>query len=135
MLFSNTLHLTLSSCYRELHKGWFKQYFLRFYLRFSKGKIKQDVDQNDFPENQIFLRFFKMWTIFKLFIEFVTKLLLVFMFWFFWPWGMWNQTHALCTEKWSLNHWTTRKVPENTKFIRNQNNKQSVLYIFHLGKT
>ena len=32
----------------------------------------------------LFLRFFfLMWTILKVFIEFVTKLLLLFMFWFF----------------------------------------------------
>ena len=40
------------------------------------------------------------------------------MFWFLWPWGMWDLcsptrdwTHTPCIERWSLNHWTSRKVP------------------------
>ena len=35
---------------------------------------------------------FLMWTIFKVFIDFVTILLLVYVFWFlvFWPRGMWD---------------------------------------------
>ena len=51
-----------------------------------------------------FIEDFVMWTIFKVFIEFVTVLLL-FMFWIFWPRGMWNLsfltrdwTCFLCTE-------------------------------------
>ena len=55
-----------------------------------------------------------MWTIFEVFIEFVTVLLL-FMFW---PRGMYNlssptrdQTCFLCIGRQSLNHWTTREVP------------------------
>ena len=46
---------------------------------------------------------FLMWTIFKVFIEFFTTLLLSYVL-DFWPWGMWdltsltrNQTHTLCT--------------------------------------
>ena len=37
---------------------------------------------------------------------------------FFWPWGMWDlnsptrdQTHSLCSGRWSLNHRTASKVP------------------------
>ena len=53
----------------------------------------------------------------KIFIEFVTIFLLLYVL-DFWPLGMWdlsspsrNQTHTLCTGRWTLNHWTARKVP------------------------
>ena len=36
----------------------------------------------------------------------------------FWPWGMWNlssltkdRSRTLCVGRWSLNHWTTGKIP------------------------
>ena len=49
--------------------------------------------------------FFLMWTIFKVFIEFVTILLLFYvLLGFFLPWGMWDL-------RLRLNHWTTREVP------------------------
>ena len=61
--------------------------------------------------------FFLMWAIFKVFIEFVTILLLFYVL-IFWPRGMWdlssptrNQTRAPCIVRQSLNHWTTREVP------------------------
>ena len=51
-----------------------------------------------------------MQTIFKVFIEFVTILLLFYVL-VSWPWGMWglnssarDQTHTLCIGRWSLNH-------------------------------
>ena len=65
------------------------------------------------------LSLFLMWTIFKVFIEFVTILLLLFMFWFF--------GHKACEilvsqsgikptplalEGESPNHWITREIPE-----------------------
>ena len=60
--------------------------------------------------------FFLMWTIFKVFIEFVTILLLFYAL-FFWPWGMWDPssptrdwTCTPCIGRWSLNHGTTREV-------------------------
>ena len=59
-----------------------------------------------------------MWTICKVFIEFITILLLLFMFWFFWPQGMWDlcsptrdQTYIPCIGRQSHNHWTVREVP------------------------
>ena len=60
-----------------------------------------------------------MGTIFKVFIGFVTTLLLgVFVAFFFFFFGVWNlssltrdQTHTLCIGRWSLNPWTTREVP------------------------
>ena len=58
-----------------------------------------------------------MWTIFKLFIEFVTVLLLFYVL-VFWLQGMWDlssltrdQTHTPCIGRRSLNHWTIREVP------------------------
>ena len=58
-----------------------------------------------------------MWTILKVFIEFVT-ILFLFSFLVFWPQGMWDlssltrdRTHGPSIGKWSLNHWTPRKVP------------------------
>ena len=51
---------------------------------------------------------------FKVFIEFVTILLLFYVL-AFWPKGMWNlwsptrdQTCTSCIGRWGLNHWTTR---------------------------
>ena len=61
--------------------------------------------------------FFLMWTIFKVFIEFVTILLLFYVL-LFWLRGMWDlssptrdQTRNRCIERRSLNHWTAREVP------------------------
>ena len=63
--------------------------------------------------------FFLMWTIFKVFTEFVTILLLFYVLGF-WLWGMWNlsslirdQTCIPCIERWSLNHWIVREVPSS----------------------
>ena len=68
----------------------------------------------------LFLKdFFLMWTIFKVFIEFVT-ILYLFLFYVlvFWPRGMWDlssstrdRTLTLCTGRQGLNHWT-REVPQ-----------------------
>ena len=63
-----------------------------------------------------------MWTIFKVFIEFVAILFpfyISFLFSFFFGlWGMWdlssltrNRTHTPCIGRWNLNHWTTRELP------------------------
>ena len=58
-----------------------------------------------------------MWTIFKVFIEFVTILLLFYVL-VFWPQGMWDlssptrdRTRTHCVGRRSLNHWTAREVP------------------------
>ena len=57
-----------------------------------------------------------MWTILKVFIEFVTILFLFYAL-VFWPQGMWNlssltrdSTCTLCTGRRRLKHWTTREV-------------------------
>ena len=62
--------------------------------------------------------FFLMWTIFKVFIELVTILLLFYVL-VFWPRGMWDLTSPTrdrtltpCIGRLSLNHWTAREVPE-----------------------
>ena len=59
-----------------------------------------------------------MWTLFNIFIEFVTILLLFFYVLVFWPRGMWDlssptrdRTHTRCIGRWSPNHWTAREVP------------------------
>ena len=59
-----------------------------------------------------------MWTVFKVFIEFVTILLLFYVL-FFWPRGMWDlisptrdRTCTLCIGRQSLNRWTAREIPE-----------------------
>ena len=64
-----------------------------------------------------FLLYFLMWTIFKVFIEFITIYLLCYGL-VFWLRGLWDlcsltrdETHALCTGWPSLHHWATREVP------------------------
>ena len=60
-----------------------------------------------------FLRFFLIWASFKVLIEFVT-ILLCLKFWFCWndlSFPTRDQTHTPCIGRWSLNPWTTRKVP------------------------
>ena len=64
---------------------------------------------------KILLDSFLMWTIFKVFIEFVIILFLFYVL-VFWPWGMWDpgsqtrgRTHTPCTGKWSLHHGLPRK--------------------------
>ena len=70
-----------------------------------------------------FLCFFKifffplMWTVFKVFIEFLTILLLFYIL-LFWLGGTWDlssltrdRTCALCIGRQSLNYWATREVP------------------------
>ena len=59
-----------------------------------------------------------MWTILKVFIEFVT-ILLEFCDLVFWPRGAWdlclptrNRTHNTCIIKQNFNHWTTRDIPQ-----------------------
>ena len=59
-----------------------------------------------------------MWTIFKVFIEFVTILLLFYVL-VFWPQGMWDlssltrdRTLTPCIGRQHLNQWTAREVPE-----------------------
>ena len=65
----------------------------------------------------LFLKIFLMWTIFRVFIEFVTILLLFYVL-VFWPRSMWvlssptrDRTSIPCIGRQSLNHWTARKVP------------------------
>ena len=68
--------------------------------------------------------FFSFWCgpFFKVFIEFVTILLLFYVF--FWLWGMWDlssltrdQTCTPCLRKQSLNNWTTGEVPTWTSYL------------------
>ena len=68
-----------------------------------------------------FLRlfFFLMWTIFKVFIAFITILLLFYVL-IFWLRGMWDlnpptrdRTRTHCIGRRSPNHWTAREVPSS----------------------
>ena len=66
--------------------------------------------------------FFLMWTIFKVFIEFV-RILLLFYALVLWPRGMWDlssltrdRTRTPCIGRLSLNHWTAREVPQHVSF-------------------
>ena len=79
-----------------------------------------------------FLKIFSlMRTIFKVFIELVTILLLFYVL-VFWPWGTWDLNSPTrdwtCTPsigRWSLNHWITREVPENYILRENKIYKSS----------
>ena len=58
-----------------------------------------------------------MWTLEKVFVEFVTMLLLFYIL-VVWPRSMWDLsfltrdgTHTPCIGRWRLNHWTTWQVP------------------------
>ena len=56
--------------------------------------------------------FFWMWTIFKVFIEFVTISLLFYVLGF-WPQGLWDLSFPIRDQtcrKWSPNHWTTGDI-------------------------
>ena len=70
----------------------------------------------------IFFKDVLLWTIFKVFIEFVTIFLLFYVL-VFWPRGMWDLSSPTrdraCTSytgRQSLNHWTTREVPAHVSF-------------------
>ena len=77
---------------------------------------------------RFFFKVFLTWTIFKVFIGFVTVLLLLFILWFF---GLKAcgipvpRTCTPCIGRRSLNHWTIREVPGN--HISNNNSKPTVL--------
>ena len=60
--------------------------------------------------------FFLTWTIFKVFTEFVTIQLLLYVL-VFWPESIWDLSSparawicTACIGRWNLNHWTTREV-------------------------
>ena len=60
-----------------------------------------------------------MWTIFKVFIELVTILFLLYIL-VFWSQSMWDlspltrdQTRTLCIGRWRLNHWTAREISQS----------------------
>ena len=68
----------------------------------------------------LFFKDFLMWTIFKVFIEFVTASFLFYVL-VFWPRDMWDLnsptrswTHMSCIGRHSLTHWTARDVPSRS---------------------
>lgn len=79
------------------------------------------IDMSDKCYVWFFKDFYLMWTNFKAFIEFVTIWLLFYVL-VLWPWDMWNlgsltPLPTLHIRKWSLNHWTTRRVPSPISLI------------------
>ena len=69
-----------------------------------------------------FFFFFLMWTVFKVFIEFVTILLLFYVL-VFRPRGIWDLstptrdgTLTHCIGRQTPNYWTTREVPKLSLF-------------------
>ena len=71
----------------------------------------------DWTRAMLILFFFLMWTILKVFVEFVTILLLFYIL-VFWLQGTWDLsfptrdwTCTPCTGRQSLNHWSAREVP------------------------
>ena len=74
-----------------------------------------------------------MWTIFKVFLEFVTILLLVYIL-VFWLQGMWDlrsltrdRTCTLCPGRWSPKHWAIGKSPLITASKKKKRQKQASL--------
>ena len=72
---------------------------------------------NTLKKKNFFFKDFLMWTIFKVFIEFVTILLLFYVL-VFWPRAMWDLSSRTrdrnctpCIGRRSLKHWTAREVP------------------------
>ena len=86
------------------------------------GEVMVHYSKN--KEAFFFKIFFLMWTIFfKVFIEFVTVLLLFYVL-VFWQQGMWDlsyltrdQTCTPCIGRRSLNHWMPGKFPRRVGFI------------------
>ena len=72
-----------------------------------------------FPHLSLFFQIFFMWTIFKVFIEFVIVMLLFYVL-IFWQQGVQdlssltrNQTSTPCIGRRRLNHWTSKEVPSS----------------------
>jgi len=99
---------------------WLRWLTLSSHSWWQVGKLSSIAQGHMFlnPLALFLLRFFfLMWTIVKVFIEFVIILLLLYVF-VFWPGGTRdlssstkNQTHTLCIGRWSINHWSTMEVP------------------------
>ena len=72
------------------------------------------------------------WTICKVFLQFLTTLLLFsffffLMLWFFWPQGMWDLSSlTLCTGSRSLNRWTATEVPPSCLLIPSEASDSSL---------
>ena len=109
-------------------------------IYYNTYDIKRDIQRANteeycFVNFFLFLLFCLMWTIFKVFIEFVT-ILLLFHVLVFWPRGMWDLSSLTrdwtCTPsagRQSLNHWTAREIPCFVNF-----DASSLMLIFGLYK-
>ena len=99
--------------------------YLEQTMGISRGKTFSERETKFFTQPSVkcetrifFLKIFLMWTIFKVFIEFIIILLLFYVL-VFWPQGMWDlssltrdHTCSSCIGRQSLNHWTAREVPK-----------------------
>ena len=89
-------------------------------IHFTFGSVYMSMLLSHFvPASPDFFFFFDVDYFFKVFIEFVTILLLFYVL-VFWPQGMWDLssstwdwTHTHCIGRQSINHWTTREVPDS----------------------
>ena len=95
----------------------FELYILNAWIFDMWINLNKAVNKYETLFSILFLKIFKMWTILKVFIEFVTILLLFYGL-VFWLQGMWDlssltrdQTHTSCIIRGSLNHWTARELP------------------------
>ena len=84
------------------------------------------INQRDKMEIPVwaYFTFFLTWAIFKVFVEFVTILLLLFMFSFFVSTceslaPQWGMEHTPCIGRWSLNLWTPTEVPRHEFWFSN----------------
>lgn len=96
------LHANQSACHGFMEAG--------------RRQDSQIRDKEQFIRRSASIRvlsfFFLMCTMFKIFIEFVTTLLLVYVL-VFWPQGMCTP----CIGRQSVTHWTTREVPRVLSFL------------------
>ena len=114
------VHEIYQTCFSHLKSRWglhdakcvLSQHPVRGRITVLKGEARSQID-GAFFFFKISYFFFTCRPFFKVFIEFVTALLLFYFILFFWPWGVWNLSSLSgdqCTERQSLNHWTTREV-------------------------
>ena len=118
--------------YRNLEKGKILVTFTEN-CRCSFLMLHQNLTSGSFFFfKKDFFFFFLMWTIFlKVFIEFVTTLLLFYVL-VFWPQGMWDlssqtrdRTRTPCIGRQSPNLWTSREVPTSGSFLKISCNVES----------
>ena len=120
-LYSLHSFIPSSNSFQTVFKKHLRFIFLKSYL-FSKTALKNTAlglkFQIEIKHNILITFLFRFFHVdhFKVFIEFVTILLLLYVL-IFWPQDMWGlssptrgQTHTSCPGRQSLNHQTTREI-------------------------